>query len=84
MPTVITMPICDRPPAPEPVATASGTAPSTVATVVITIGRSRIAAASRIASLKSLPASRNWLANSTIRMPCLAISPTSATRPITL
>ena len=43
MPPTITQPICVRLSAPAPVASASGTAPSTMAPVVIRIGRRRSA-----------------------------------------
>ena len=62
----------------------SGRPPSTVAIMVITTGRRRMSAALRIASRTDWPWSRSWLANSTIRMPFLAIRPTSMTRPIWL
>ena len=41
IPPTITQPICWRDSAPAPVASASGSAPSTMAPVVIRIGRSR-------------------------------------------
>src|SRR5215831_4095221 len=50
MPPTITQPICIRDSAPAPDATASGTEPSTMAPVVIRIGRSRNVAASMTAS----------------------------------
>jgi ribose/xylose/arabinose/galactoside ABC-type transport system permease subunit len=53
-------------------------------TMVIITGRSRIRQALRMASRTTCPCSRSWLANSTIRMPFLAISPTSMTSPIWL
>src|SRR6185312_896268 len=81
-PVKITKPMSWRPAAPAPPANTSGTTPSTMAMVVIRIGRKRTAAASSIASRLLYPCSRcNWLANSTIRMPCLLIRPTSVTRP---
>ena len=46
------------------------------------MGRSRSVAASIKASVMAMPRSRSWLVNSTIRMPCLVISPTSVTSPI--
>jgi hypothetical protein len=58
--------------------------PSTVQIMVIVTGRSRMLAALSIASRTPRPRSRNWLANSTIRMPFLAMTPTSSTRPIWL
>ena len=69
---------------PAPLRSSSGRPPSTVATMVITTGRRRISAALRMASRTDWPASRSWLANSTIRMPFFDIRPTSMTRPISL
>ena len=51
MPPTITQPICWRDSAPAPVREASGTAPSTIAPVVIRIGRRRSTAASSTASI---------------------------------
>ena len=82
MPPTITQPIWMRLSAPAPVARASGSAPSTMAPVVIRIGRRRCDAALTSASTSSRPCSRSWLVNSTIRMPCLVIRPTSVIRPI--
>ena len=82
MPPTMTQPICCRLSAPAPVANASGIAPSTIAPVVIRIGRSRRLAASTTAVIASLPSRRSWLLNSTIRMPCLVIRPTSVINPI--
>ncbi|CFN67417.1 Uncharacterised protein [Bordetella pertussis] len=48
------------------------------------MGRRRSTLASTTASCMALPWSRSWLANSTIRMPCLVISPTRVIRPIWL
>src|SRR6185312_13657036 len=81
MPPTMTRPIGIRDSAPAPNAVASGTAPSTIAPVVMMIGRSRSVAASTTASISDSPLSRSWLLNSTIRMPCLVMSPTSVTRP---
>ena len=47
-------------------------------------GLSRTTAASSIASRTLAPRSRSWLANSTMRMPFLAMMPTRSTRPIWL
>ena len=60
------------------------TAPITVATEVIRIGRRRTRADSAMACATLAPSSRNWLANSTIRMPFFAANPTSMTMPIWL
>ena len=68
--------------APAPVAVRSGIKPGTIAAVVIRIGRSRMRAAISIAERLSSPSlSCSSLANSTIRMPCLVISPTRVNRP---
>ena len=84
MPPTITQPICERLSAPAPLAIASGTAPSTIAPVVIRIGRSRRAAASITASDLVRPCAWSLFENSTRRMPCLVISPISVIRPIWL
>ncbi|MCY1457557.1 hypothetical protein D9M71_748620 [compost metagenome] len=82
IPVAITMPMSKRLTAPAPVAISSGITPRTIAAVVISTGRRRIAAASSTASRTDSPRSRrNWLANSTMRMPCLLIRPISVTRP---
>ena len=81
MPAAMTRPIEKRALAPAPDAMISGTTPKTMAAVVIRIGRSRTRAASMIASCFGIPASRCWLANCTIRMPCLVMSPISVIRP---
>ncbi|RYE78388.1 MAG: efflux RND transporter permease subunit, partial [Hyphomicrobiales bacterium] len=52
--------------------------------IVIITGRSRISAACSIAARRPMPSSRSSLANSTTRMPFLAMMPTSSTRPIWL
>jgi len=52
-----------------------------VATLVMRMGRSRVTAASRTAATLSTPCSWSRLANSTMRMPFLATSPTSVTSP---
>ncbi len=67
---------------PGPPASTSGTAPAMVATEVIRMGRKRTDADSAIASRMLMPSSRNWLANSTIRMPFFAARPMSMTMPI--
>jgi hypothetical protein len=81
MPPTRTRPIEFLAAAPAPVTSVSGKCPATVATLVIRIGRSRVRAASWTASSFDLPASWSLFANSTIRMPFFAISPTSVTRP---
>ena len=50
--------------------------------VVMRMGRRRSVAASITASTVARPCSRSWFENSTIRMPCLVIRPTSVIRPI--
>ena len=59
-----------------------GTTPRINATEVITIGLSRRAHASRMASRRGTPASRRVRPNSTIRIAFLHASPTSTTKPI--
>ncbi|MCY1367380.1 hypothetical protein D9M69_543110 [compost metagenome] len=82
IPVAITMPMSKRLTAPAPLASSSGITPRTIAAVVISTGRRRIAAASSMASRTGRPRSRrSWLANSTMRMPCLLISPISVTSP---
>ena len=61
---------------PAPLASTNGTAPSTVAITVMRIGRSRHEASTTCAM--DLPSLRSWLANSTMRMPFLAMSPISS------
>jgi DNA-binding transcriptional LysR family regulator len=80
-PVKITRPIEKRDAAPAPEAITSGTTPNTIAAVVIRIGRSRMPAASSIASRLVRPFFCSSLATSTIRMPCLLISPISVTSP---
>ena len=81
MPEAITTPIEKREAAPGPLASSSGNIANTSAAVVISTGRRRMPVASSIASRLLRPCSCNLFANSTIRMPCLAITPTSVTRP---
>ena len=65
-----------------PLAVTSGTRPRMKAMLVIITARNRVCAPSRAASFNGLPASRCSLANSTMRMPFLAASAISTTRPI--
>ena len=65
-----------------PVATTSGSRPRMKAIEVIITARNRICDPSAAASRIESPASRCSLANSTIRMPFLAASAISTTRPI--
>ena len=81
MPLTSTMPMELRAAAPAPVTSVSGKLPAMVATVVISTGRSRSMAASRMACGFVRPRRWSWLANSTMRMPFLEISPTSVIRP---
>ena len=80
-PLAITRPMLKRDTAPAPLAVIKGTTPSTIAAVVIRIGRSRIAAACSMASRLERPLSCSSLANSTMRIACLLINPISVTRP---
>src|SRR5258708_7308683 len=80
-PVAITSPMLKRLTAPAPLAIRSGTTPSTIAPVVIRIGRSRIPAAFSTASRLDWPCLCRLLSNSTIRMPCLLMRPMSVTSP---
>ncbi|MNC73388.1 hypothetical protein D3C75_1245750 [compost metagenome] len=83
MPQTITRPRPKRLLAPAPEANSKGIRPTTMAAVVIRIGRNRICAALLIAAARSsCSSSCRVLANSTMRMPCLLIRPISVTRPI--
>ena len=83
MPAAITTPMSKRLAAPAPLAISSGTMATTMAAVVIRIGLSLVAAASSIAARRLSPLSAcSLLAKSTIRMPCLEISPIRVTSPI--
>ena len=81
MPLTSMIPMLLRAPAPGPVARTSGKCPTTVAAVVIRIGRRRVLAASTTARILSRPCSCKWFANSTMRIPFLETSPTSVMRP---
>jgi len=67
--------------APAPDANTRGITPSTMAAVVIKIGRRRVAEACSIASRLLFPSRCKSLANCTMRMPCLLMRPISVTRP---
>ena len=69
---------------PAPVDMINGIAPIIVDKAVISTGRRRRSQASINASPNSLPSSRNWFANSTIRIPFLLAIPTSTISPILL
>src|SRR5690606_21955994 len=81
MPEAITMPSEKRAAAPGPLAISSGIIANTRAAVVISTGRRRMPEACSIASRLPIPCICSLLANSTIRMPCLEITPTRVTRP---
>ena len=81
IPLTSMMPMLLRAPAPGPVARTSGKWPTTVAAVVIMIGRNRVPDASSTAASLSLPSSCRWFANCTIRMPFLDTRPTSVISP---
>ena len=61
-PPMITVPIDLRNSAPSVIPSASGIMPAIIATVVMTIGRKRIVADSRIASTSSIPRARSVFA----------------------
>src|SRR6185369_9341147 len=82
MPPNTPVPIDCRAAAPAPVATTSGTTPSTKASEVMTIGRKRRRAASLAASIGDLPSSTPRCANSTIRIAFFAARPISTIKPI--
>ena len=63
-------------------ASASGSMPKIIAAVVMTIGRSRIRPASRIAVRRSLPSPRAWFTKSISRMPFFVTRPMSMMMPI--
>ncbi len=78
----MTSPMLKRLAAPAPVARTIGIKPTTMAAVVIRIGRNRTEAALTIALRRlSFSLCCSSFANSTIRMPCLEISPMSVTSP---
>ena len=82
MPPTTAVPMAIRPLHPSPVAYISGKRPRMVDALVIRIGRKRYTDASRMAVILSSPFFWRWLANSTIRIPFLATSPTSIIIPI--
>ena len=69
-------------PAPSP--RAMGSAPITVATEVMRMGRRRIRPASSAASIVAMPRSLSWLMYSTSRIEFLVTSPISRIMPIWL
>ncbi len=81
MPPTTAVPIAIRLAAPAPVAIASGKVPNTKAIEVIRMGRSRSCAALIAACAKGVPASKNALANSTIRIAFLTAKPTVVSSP---
>ena len=82
MPLKTVVPRVRRISAPAPWPSISGSTPRMNASDVITIGRSRSRHASSVAWRRDSPASRWYLANSTIRIAFLLASPTSTTKPI--
>ena len=69
-------------PAPAPDAIARGRTPKPKASEVMTMGRSRVLAASIVASIRFIPFSRFCTANWTIRMAFLVVRPRTVRRPI--
>ena len=80
-PPISTVPIACLASAPASCERTKGIAPKTIAPVVIRIGRSLNEHDFFIASAKVNPSFCNWLANSTIKILCLLISPTKVTSP---
>ena len=81
MPPATAQPMAFWPPEPAPLARASGKTPRMKAMEVIRMGRSRMRAAARVASTRSMPASYWASANSTMRMAFLAERPMVVSRP---
>ena len=81
MPPATVVPTELRAAAPAPVAKANGSTPRMKAIEVMRMGRKRMRAASRAASVMLRPCSRSCSANSTIRIAFFAARPTSNTRP---
>lgn len=81
MPPITPIPIEFWLPEPAPVAIASGVTPSTNASYVIKIGRSRFRAASKVASIMVFPLRSCSIANSTIRIAFFAARPIVVSRP---
>ncbi len=78
------MPIEIRLAAPAPVANARGATPKIVENAVIKIGRKRNLDASIAALVIDIPWSRNWLANSTIKIEFLVAKPINIINPMRL
>ena len=68
--------------APAPMASASGSMPKIIATVVMMIGRRRIRPAESSEAARSPPSARSWLVKSTSRMPFFVTSPINMMTPI--
>jgi len=81
IPPTSTRPIELRAAAPGPVTSVSGKCPATVATLVMRMGRRRVAAASFTASIFDMPRACCTFANCTMRMPFFDTSPASVTSP---
>ena len=81
MPATMVIPMELRAAAPAPVTSVSGKWPQTVATLVMSTGRSRTRVASRTALTLLKPLRCSSLANSTMRIPFLDTNPTSVTSP---
>ena len=67
--------------APVPVAKAIGRKPSDATNAVISTGRSRVRAPSRMATSSGLPCSRSWLMNVTSTKPFSTATPDNAMKP---
>ena len=81
-PVMITSPMSKRLTAPGPLAISSGTMATSIATVVMRMGRRRMVEARSTASRLLKPSRvRNWLANSTMSIPFLVTSPIRVMRP---
>src|SRR5207245_11543375 len=81
MPATSTVPMLLRASAPGPVTSTRGRWPKTVAADVISTGRSRVNDASRSAAPFARPRACRVFANCTIRIPFVALSPTSVISP---
>ncbi|KAG1309721.1 hypothetical protein G6F62_014764 [Rhizopus arrhizus] len=80
-PPTIAMPSGRRSSEPSPMPSTSGSAPSSPARLVMTMGRSRSRAASSVADTRPWPSRTRSLATSTIRIAFLADKPMVAIRP---
>ena len=82
IPPITTVPRIRRETAPAPEANHNGVDPRIKAKLVMRIGRKRILAPVRAASMRGFPFSYSKRANSTIRIAFLAANPMSMTSPI--